>query len=266
MGKKMKNAPVYFTVVQVRFNPVLNIESYLPAIQERMRGSHFPDFKQTTMQQLIIQHGSVVEAGQPPKPSIATSARCIFGSMDRNTEFVLENNALALQTTAYETSDTFFRILLDGLTIIHDVLHLEYTERIGLRYLDAVLPKVKESLSAYLTPGVLGLGPKLEGKLAHSYSETITLIKNGGQLVSRVIIQDGRVGLPFEIAATLAPNINPKFTASEDRHAIIDTDAFCEQRETFELAKIGKKLAVLHTEIENAFRATVTPFALKAWA
>ena len=58
MGKKMKNAPVYFTVAQVRFNPVLNMEGYLPTIQERMRATNFPDFKRETIQQLILSFAS----------------------------------------------------------------------------------------------------------------------------------------------------------------------------------------------------------------
>jgi uncharacterized protein (TIGR04255 family) len=263
MGKKMKNAPVYFTVAQVRFNPVLNMEGYLPTIQERMRATHFPDFKRESIQQLIVSLASSSDVDQPPKPSFASQARCRFGSMDATTEFVLENNAIALQTTTYDTSETFFKMLLDGLTIIHDALHLDFTERIGLRYFDAVLPKSNQSLSDYLTPEVLGLSNKLGDKLEHSYSETVTM-NISGKLVSRIIIQDGRVGLPPEIKQ-LAPKLNNRFTGPEGRHAILDTDAFYEQREVFDLEKIGSKLAALHSEIEKSFYATTTPFAIKAW-
>jgi len=263
MGKKMKNAPVYFTVAQVRFNPILNMEGYLPTIQERMRATHFPDFKRETIQQLILQFGSPSDGGQAPKPSFVPQARCVFGNIDRTTEFVLEHNALALQTTAYDISNMFFKMLLDGLGIVHDVLRLDFTERVGLRYFDAVLPKSNESLSDYLTPEVLGLSHKLDGKLSHSYSETVAM-NTSGQLVSRIIIQDGRVGLPPEIMP-LAPKLSPKFTEPEGRHAIIDIDAFCEQREAFSMEKLSLKLVELHAEIEKAFNATITQFALDAW-
>lgn len=263
MGKKMKNAPVYFTVAQVRFNPVLNMESYLPTIQERMRTTHFPDFKRETIQRLVIPFGAPADANQPAMPSLVPQARCIFGNIKATTEFVLENNAIALQTTAYDTSETFFKILLDGLTIIHDALHLDFTERIGLRYFDAVLPKTNESLEQYLTPGVLGLSSKIGEKLVHSYSETVTM-NTSGKLVSRVIIQDGKVGLPPEIAP-LAPSINAKFAERKGQHAILDTDAFYEQREAFDLEKIGSKLVALHAEIRKSFVATTTDFAREVW-
>lgn len=263
MGKKMKNAPVYFTVAQVRFNPVLNMEGYLPTIQERMRATHFPDFKRESIQQLIVSLASSSDVDQPPKPSFVPQARCRFGNMDATTEFVLENNAIALQTTAYDTSDTFFKMLLDGLTIIHDALHLDFTERIGLRYLDAVLPKSNESLSDYLTSEVLGLSSKVGDKLEHSYSETVTM-NASGKLVSRIIIRDGRVGFPPEILP-LAPKINARFVGQIGRHAILDTDASYEQREVFDLVKLASKLVALHGEIEKSFYATTTPFAIKTW-
>lgn len=263
MGKKMENAPVYFTVAQVRFNPILNMEGYLPTIQEKMRATHFPDFKRETIQQLVLQFGSPSDGGQAQAPSFAPQPRCVFGNIERTTEFVLEHSALALQTTAYDTSDTFFKLLLDGLGIIHNTLRLDFTERVGLRYFDAVQPKANESLSEYLTPEVLGLSYKLGDNLSHAYSETVTM-NTSGQLVSRVIVQDGRVGLPPEVAA-LAPQINPRFTEPEGRHAIIDTDAFCEQREAFSLERLNSKLVALHAEIEKSFNATVTPFAINTW-
>jgi uncharacterized protein (TIGR04255 family) len=263
MSKKMKNAPVYFTVAQVRFNPVLNMEGYLPTIQERMRVAHFPDFKRGTIQRLILPFASPSDVSQAPIPSIAPQAHCIFGNIEATTEFVLENNAMALQTTAYDTSDTFFKMLLDGLGIIDDALRLDFAERVGLRYFDAVLPKSNESLSDYLTSEVLGLSHKIGDKLSYSYSETVT-INASGQLVSRVVIKDGRVQLPPEVTV-LAPRINPRFTEPNGRHAILDTDAFYEQREAFNLEKIGSKLVALHAEIQKSFKATVTPFAITAW-
>lgn len=263
MGKKMENAPVYFTLAQVRFNPILKLEEYLPTIQEKMRATHFPDFKRETIQQLVLQFGSPSDGGQIQAPSVTPQARCVFGDIDRTTEFVLEHNALALHTTAYDTSDTFFKLLLDGLSIIHDTLRLDFTERVGLRYFDAVLPKAGESLTEYLTPEVLGPSHKFNDKLLHSYSETVT-VNITGQLVSRVIIQDGRVGLPLDIA-TLAPQINPRFTEPVGRHAILDTDAFYEQREPFSLERLNSKLVALHAEIEKSFNATVTPFANSVW-
>ncbi|MCF6266368.1 MAG: TIGR04255 family protein [Desulfuromusa sp.] len=263
MGEKMSNAPVYFTVVQVRFNPILNLENYLPDIQGQMRVARFPDFKRETIQQLVMQLASPAEGGQSPAPSFAPKARCVFGNIDRTAGFILEHNALSLQTVAYDTSDTFFADFLKGMEIVHSILQLDFIERIGLRYFDAVIPESERDLSDYLVPEVLGLSHKLDGELGHSFTETVTM-NSSDQLVSRVIVQDGLVGLPPEIAP-LAPQINSKFTETEGRHAIIDTDAFCPRRDAFSLEGINLKLSDLHMEIEKSFKLTVTNFALEEW-
>jgi len=264
MGKKMSNAPVYFTVVQVRFNPVLNLDNYLTSIQEQMRTAHFPDFKRETIQQLVMQFAPAAEGGQPPAPSFSPRARCVFGDINQTTEFILEHNALALQTVNYDTSGSFFETFLKGMEIVNNVLKLDFIERIGLRYFDAVIPRADKSLADYLIPGVLGLSHTLDGQLAHSFTETVTMPPGGAQLVSRIIVQNGKVGLPPEIAP-LAPKIKLKFTEPEGRHAILDTDAFYQKREVFALDVIGSKLSDLHTEIEKSFKATVTNFALDEW-
>lgn len=258
----MSNAPVYFTVAQVRFNPILNLESYLPAIQDRMRILQFPDFKRELIQQLIVPFGGGEDA-QMSTPSFQPHARCIFGDMKGRTSFVLESNALGLQTTAYDTFETFSKVLLQGLGIVHRAIGLDFSERVGLRYLDAVLPKEEESLTQYLEPEVLGLSQKLRGTLSHSFSETVTLTTSG-KLVSRVIIQDGQVGLPPEMMS-LAPKLDSRFTQQSGRHAIVDTDAFLELREAFDLGNLESTLVKLHEEILVSFKSTVTTHALKTW-
>lgn len=264
MGRKMKNAPVYFTVTQVRFNAVLNLDSYLPAIQDRMRAERFPDYKREVVQRIVLPMGGG-NAEQEGSPSIMPHTRYIFGDIDGTSSFVLESNTLGFQTTAYDTFESFSAKFLSGLAILHEALQLDFTERLGLRYLDAVLPKPEiDHLTDYLTPETLGLSQKLNGQLTHSVSETQSS-NTAGRLISRVIIQNGRVGLPPEMS-DLAPKVNSLFTESEGLHAILDTDAFYEQRERFDLSGLEKRLAALHEEVRNSFYMTVTQHALNTWA
>lgn len=261
MGKKMSNAPVYFTVAQVRFNPILNLDSYIPSIQPKMKDARFPDYKQENLQRLVLGGG---EAGQMSPASLVPHSRFVFGDMDGKSNFVLENNSMAFQTTDYDTFETFSKTLLSGLSIINNALRLDFTERVGLRYLDAVQPKLKvETLADYLIPEVLGLSQKIDGQFEFSISETRSNV-NLCKLVSRVIIQNGQVGLPPELAV-VAPKVNPRFTQSEGLYAIIDTDAYSEKRESFDLASLERHLMELHEEIKKSFESTVTPHAHNIW-
>jgi uncharacterized protein (TIGR04255 family) len=264
MGKKLTNAPVYYVVAQVRFNPVLDLDGYIPAIQSKMREAHFPDYKKEVFQQLVLPFGGA-EQGQMAAPTVTPQARYQFGDIAGRALFLLETNALSFQTTSYETFETFSEILLKGLSMLHDALRLDFVERIGLRYLDAVQPsKDGETLREFLVPEVLGLALRGEGQLQHSVSETIVSTA-AGQLVSRVLIRHGQVGLPMELGG-LTTVIDPRFTQRESLHAIVDTDASIGHREVFELSKVGARLTALHDEIGKSFRATVTNHALASWA
>jgi uncharacterized protein (TIGR04255 family) len=88
---------------------------------------------------------------------------------------------------------------------------------------------------------------------------------SAGQLVSRVLIRNGRVGLPLELAGA-APVINPRFTQRESIHAILDTDASYARREVFDLGKVEACLSALHREISKSFKATITEYAEASWA
>ncbi len=261
---KWNNAPLYYTVAQVQFNPILNLDSYLPAIQSKMREAHFPDYRHEVVQRLVLPFLGG-ESNQGAAPTVGSQSRYTFGDIDGRTSFLLESSTLSLQTTAYDTFEIFASALLRGLSILHEAIHLDFVDRIGLRYLDAVLPiNEGDTLQNLLVPEVLGHSHNGQGQLQQSVSETIS-ITSAGQLVARVIIRHGRIGLPTELAA-LAPAIAPDFAQREGLHAIVDTDAFFARREIFDLAKIEDRLTSLHDEIMKSFRATVTPQAEAAWA
>ncbi len=264
MGKKLTNAPVYYTVAQVRFNPVLDLDGYIAAIQSKMREAHFPDYRKEVFQQIVLPFGGG-EQGQMAAPTLTPHARYQFGDIAGSTLFLLENNALSFQTASYDTFETFSKIFLKGLGMLHEALRLDFVERIGLRYLDAVQPsKADETLREFLVPEVLGLALRGEGQLTHSVSETIVLTA-AGQLVSRVFIRNGHVGLPIELIG-FAPTIDPRFTQRESLHAIVDTDASTSQREAFDLSKVRAQMTALHDEIVKSFNATVTEHARASWA
>ena len=264
MGTKLSNAPVYYTVAQVQFNPVLDLDGYIPAIQSKMREAHFPDYKKEIVQRLVLPFGTA-EQGQMAAPTVTPQTRYLFGDIDGRSLFLLDTNALSFQTTLYDTFKTFSGALLKSLGVLHDALRLDFVERIGLRYLNAIQPsKDGETLRDFLVPEVLGHSLRGQGQLQHSVSETCVLTASG-QLVSRVLIRDDHIGLPMELGG-LAPTIDPRFTQRKSLHAIVDTDASTTHREVFELAKVGARLSALHDDIDKSFHATVTDHARDSWA
>jgi uncharacterized protein (TIGR04255 family) len=152
---------------------------------------------------------------------------------------------------------------LKGLALVHDVVQLDFTDRVGLRYLDHVAPRPNDSLDQYVVPEVRGLGARLGGKAVHSYSETFSHVGDV-QLRSRVVIQDGGLAFPPDLTLD-GMKIDDRFLGYSGHHATLDTDGFIEGRMVFSAPAVGEQLHAIHGVISAAFKAAVTEHAFKVW-
>lgn len=262
MGQKMKQAPVYFTLVQARFNAILALDSYVSKIQDQLRVQGFPDTQKGVLATFNLNVGTPSEAS-PPQVPVSQVTRYTFGNMDKTAGFILDQGSLSFQTTNYDTFEIFSKTFLNGLKIVHEAVNLGYTDRIGVRYLDAVYPKEGEDLSEYLNEAVLGLYRRLDGDLMHAFSET--LVRNGNvNVIARTIVQSGPIGFPPDLQP-VGVLIAERFRMLNGRHAILDTDGSHDHRDTFDLRRIETHLSTVHLAVIKAFKATVTQRALQAW-
>jgi uncharacterized protein (TIGR04255 family) len=264
MGTKMKAAPVYFTIAQVRFNPILSLETYAPQIQERLRKEGFPDAQKSFLATINLNLNVAPSSeGSPTQLPMAQTTRYLFGNMERTSGFILDQGALSFQTTEYDVFETFLADFLKGLRAVNDAVSLSYTDRIGIRYLDAVFPKAGETVRDYISASILGLTEKIDDTIVHSFSETLVKRENVN-VRSRVIIQEAEIGFPPDLQPQ-ALSLGKRFQGLHGRHAIIDTDGWSESRERFDLDRIREQLWLIHSGIDKTFRASVTENALKAW-
>lgn len=266
MGKKMRNAPVYFTLAQVRHNPVLRLGDYVPDIQERMRKAGYPDHQPGKTLIVNLTPGNTDGEPDVQRPIPQTVERHMFLGIDGTRGFIVEQGAFSFQTTEYDTFPIFAEQFFIGLGIVHDCITLAYSERIGIRYLDAVVPAGGEAgLSEYLAPGVLGLAGRLpEGvSIGLSLSETHIPLPDAN-LLSRTIVRNGPLGFPMDLEPQ-GLKVPQRFQQISGMHAIIDTDASQIGRQPFDISKLRERLDMLHTKIRMAFDASVTEYAIKAW-
>lgn len=254
----MRNAPVFYTLAQVRFNPVALITQFVPKIQDKLRRAGYPDFRTELQHQIEL-----VQLSEKPSVQTAQKTRWQFLSSKVSEGYLLDESSISYHTSSYDVFETFLEKVTTGLSLVHEVAQLAYTERIGLRYLDAIIPQTGESLGDYLSQSVLGLHQGLQGSLVHCFAETFT--KNlDGNLVSRVVIREGAITLPPDLQpATL--KTEERFSNLKGLHAILDNDHFSAERVDFDISKIRLKFEGMHEKIDEAFRATVTPFAIKQW-
>ena len=260
MGAKMKNAPVFYTLAQVKFNPIAQMEDYVPHLQEHLRRGGYPDYRKE-----VVQVGLKIRQLDKEEPEVKGQQHIqwSFTNAQRNEGYLLSADSLVFHSTVYETFDVFSNRLLERLSLVHEAVELAYIERIGLRYLDAVIPKGDDVIDAYLNPSLLGLSLSIEGELKHSFSETLSQIK-GGMLVARSVITSGGLALPPDLFP-LKLEIQPQFSEIPGPSAVLDTDYFVKKRFDFDLEMVKVQLLSSHDIIDRAFHLSVTDYARHVW-
>jgi len=262
----MSNAPVYYALAQAHFNPVAAMAKYVDQIQDRLRREGYPLFEPQQFMQLVVPGPG---QAQPQEPQIQQSVSWLMTRSDRTAGFILGPSAITYHTTHYQTHNEFIPELLRGLTAVHEAVALDHVSRLGLRYLDAVLPRTGETTEQYLVGGLHGIDFNAIRRHAMTESvfatDTHPLVPKG-TLVVRVYRAVAPLGFPPDMLPTgLA--IAPQFEIKEPReHAIIDTDHYVEGRMPVEMDKLNEQLLSLHGTIKSVFGATTTKHARSAWA
>ncbi len=262
----MANAPVYYVLAQAKFAPVAAMgDKFINEIQDQLRREGYPLFEQQNIAQLqLISSPGEVE------PKVAHSVSWLITKEDRTAGFILTTSSLAFHTTHYETNEKFIPELLHGLEIVHNVVKLGHISRLGLRYLDAVLPLANETIADYLVNGLHGIDFK--AKKNYTLIESVFQTESGpllsnGKLIARVLqLTSALLGYPSDL---LQHGLVPmkRFKIEEPcEHAIIDIDHFVEGHMPLDFVKIKKQLLSLHTVIKEAFKATTTGHAEHAWS
>ena len=262
MSPPLKNPPVYFTLVQVRFNAVLKLADYLPTIQEALRKTGYPLFEEQRMMLVRV----VMRDGQPvPEPY--ERMRYQFADVERTHALLLDPDALTLQSTNHLRFEAFSARFSNALRIVHDAVGLAVSECIGLRYLDRVDPRPGDDLASYLSHEIHGLNAVLRQRLGaepqHSYSESLANV-GGVTLRCRVVTQRGGLSFPPDVQPT-GVIVQERFQNQEGWHAIVDTDGSVDSREVFSVENVTKHLDRIHDLIGAAFRAVATKTAFDYW-
>lgn len=255
-------APVFYTLAQIQFNPISQMSDYVARLQERLRRSGFPDFRTEHQFDLGIRRLEELQAEVQTQQQIRWS----FTNVDCTEGYLLLKNAIVFHTTNYDVFEDFLKKTITGLELVHEIIELNYTERIGLRYLDAVVPTDNDVLPDYLNPSLMGLTNDLQGNLGHSFTETVTGME-GGTLVARAVITEGGLALPPDLFQVHTPlKLQPRFDSIDSRHAVLDTDYFVVKRNSLDIEQIAAQLLAAHDIITNAFTASVTDYARQKWA
>jgi uncharacterized protein (TIGR04255 family) len=270
MGTRLANAPVFYTLAQIRHNPILKISdpTTIMNLQDSLRRMGYTDFQTFSAVDISFPESGLSSQGQQMQPVFNQYERYVFANKDASKSFVVDRNAVTFQTTAYETFETFSKDFIAGLEVINSCAQgFDFISRIGIRYLDAVAPHNHEDLPKFLQPGLLGITETLpnDWNIHYSLSECRAVNNPYGNVLTRLLITNGPLVMPADLQGG-GFIIDSKFISINGIHAVIDTDASMEERISFDISEAAKILDNLHKSASTAFRATVTETAIAAWS
>lgn len=253
---RLAKAPVVYVLAQIKFSPVLQMDKYVPAIQEELRA----DYPRYEHQQIGAIEVSMEDAS--PTPSVTN--RWVFRDKENVCGFILDQSSLVFHTTSYKDFDDFRTKLLYGLEITHKVVEIPLIERIGLRYIDLIVPAKGENVDEYVCPSLAGFSLREIGLASNVKQQFLTGNTKAGQLVVRYTKANHATPLP--------PDLSPpalrfeRMPDPETRSAILDTDHFMERSVDFDLQEMRKLVDNLQAPIGDVFKAAITEKAVKAWS
>ncbi len=253
---KLHQSPLVYVLAQARITPVLKMAVFVPEVQDRLRREGYPRFVEGKVQEILFDPMT--------GPQVEAHPRWDFQAKDRRTGIILTRTALVVQTNQYDTYEQFEAELERAIRIVGEVVQPSLIERLGLRYVDLIRPRKGESCTKYLKSGLHGLSAEELGvKKAMLRSETVgdTAI---GRLIVRCVQTMQAAPLPPDLwPATL--DFSTITVPPDELVTVLDLDHYTESPREFDAASVLDTMRHLHDTLDGAFRAAVTPEAMKVW-
>jgi uncharacterized protein (TIGR04255 family) len=262
----LSKQPLALVLIQARFSNIPYLDKNLPEIQDVYRRLGFP---------LMDRVQALSWELRPEGPFQTAIVQWRFTRADGKTSIILDQNQILLQTSVYTSFEAFisdFMSMLGSLMRLteHDTLGL--IQRLGLRYVDQVVPQYEnDTVDSYLRPELRGMEAPLFSAGGKRY--TFALAGNTdlgsekkGSLMLRVIRGEKGIDLPPDIIA-IAP-LRTKGIPPESDRALIDMDHAWENNlgVKFDGTEIERVFFRLHDDIINVLHeSVVTEEGIKKW-
>ncbi len=240
--------PLEEVICQLKFPPILRIESESPAaFQESIRGS-YPLFSERPRERLPVPD-EVAKLIAENIPLALANPSYEFASADAAWKITLTRDFLALTSTKYQKWEEFCEYLETPLNALTEIYSPSFYTRIGLRYRD-VIKRSELGLGGFGWRSLLK--PHITGEL--SLEEIAPRIKH----VAREIV----IVLEDETSKVRIRHGLARSGKNGEECYVVDSDFFRSQRT--EAGNVNELLATFNRQAGRLFRWCITEQLHKA--
>jgi uncharacterized protein (TIGR04255 family) len=250
----LTKSPLVFVLGQVRFEPILAIDSFVPSIQDALRRKEFTGLIQRSMGMTKVEGDQLVTEKIP---------QWEFQDAARARAFLLDRQSLTLETTNYTSFEDFARDVQIGLEIVEQHARPQTVQRIGLRYIDLIRAADGAGLDRYVCPALRGVQLHKYGKRLGQSHETIVATGDKRRLVVRYTEAAQGMPLPLDLLPINLAFRRP--VSLNEPFGVLDTDHYEQLPGVFATQRVLDGIAGLHDVLDQVFRDLVNPEALKEW-
>ena len=248
-GLKLQANPITYALGQIVIAPVLQIENYIPDLQEVLRKTGYPFFEKQVAQSVTF--------GQDG-PKVAESKKDVFLSTDRSRAVSVTPSQLILEVNNYTSVEEFVGYLVDFAEAVREIVQPELFQRTGFRRLNLIEETGSLDALDFLHPGARGLPDAGTGN--HGY-EFRTVLQDGVHRVIRTVHPAPQNGIPQDLAG-VPLEVKGPLTGSS---VMLDIDHFIPGSLEFRKDVLVEQFQILHNASDEAFRASVTEQAIAYW-
>lgn len=253
----LRSSPLILVLCQVRFSRLEAMSKYVPEIQDVIRRKGYPLNESKLVQEIQLT---------PSGPAAREQMRWEFLSKDQTSSVVLHEEFLVLQTTGYDDFETFLAQLEELIEILNASVGGLFVTRVGLRYVNVIIPQQAETWRDYVQQGLHGFDSSIFKEQRTFRLHQTTAETNAGTMVVRLHQNpQGNVLPPDLMGGTLKAPI--RFARPGELVTLVDIDHFhtcsADEYKRERLEEIGWQLK--NGSYEVFADQIATPHALEVW-
>lgn len=258
-------APLAYVLAEVRTEQLADLGQYRAALSSAFRAKGYP-IQRPLLSARILTSGEGVQSLEAQ-----TDGAWEFAVPENNNALIVRPHGFVFHATKYVNHADFLERFRAALAVVQEIVPDVYVNRLGLRYVDFILPNKGEQPEAYVDSRLNPLLPiSKSGQAVVAMSVVIYPMGDGG-LTVRYMRGAGLPDLPPElinIQLEKSEQMQRRDIEKDQPTAILDLDRISEIKKPVRLdsANLRERLQKLRDDVHDAFMNKIsTDHAKTTW-